>query len=756
MLKKYTGILTLSLLGVVLAASAQRKPAGLMTDYIERTGTVFTNGYPSGSLADWEKNGNGRHVEIPLIRNPYPVLGWIVNDERPDVKQTAYRILFSDNENDILRDKGNIWDSGKVETSASVNVPYVGKKLQPSKTYYWKVRTYNNGTETPWSDISVFRTAENLDEYATSVYPLQKSDENPLNIERVGEGTYFLDFGKAAFGQLTLDLYTDTICTISVHLGETLCDGRIDRTPEGTIRYAEYKIQLQPGMHTYRIDIRPDARNTGPAAVLMPPSIGEVYPFRYCEIEKYNNELQPQQIRRNTVNYPFNDCASRFTTVDTVLCKIWDMMKYTVKATSFAGKYIDGDRERIPYEADALINQLCHYCTDREYTMARATQEYLLRHPTWPTEWSLQTIQIAWYDYLYTGDKRSLENNYEILKRKTLSALARQDGLISTERPQTPEFLESIGLKNAKLKDIVDWPHTGILGLGKNEAGETDGFDFKPVNTVVNAYYYRALDWMARIAAVLNKDEDALLYRKQAEKVKENINKKLLRNGLYVDGEGSRHNSLHANMFPLAFGIVRERDKEKILRFIRSRGMACSVYGAQFLLDALYEAGDAEYALQLLTSTAERSWYNMYRVGSTIALEAWDNKYKPNQDWNHAWGAAPANIIPRKLMGIEPLTPGFGQVRIKPQPANLPFASVLHPTVRGAVEVTFDNIPGRRFEMTVTLPANMEAEIMLPLTAPEYHLYVNGKKTSAKANNGFVEVEKIGSGKHTFLLEMND
>ena len=755
-MKKYVEIFYLFLVGIIPVASAQQKPMGLMTDLIEHTGIVFVNGYSVGSLADWERNGVDRPVEIPLIRSGYPVFGWIVEDERPNVRQTAYHILLSDNEADLTQDKGNIWDSGIVTASSSVNVPYTGKKLQPSETYYWKVRTYNNGTQTPWSKVSLFRTAEHLDDYGISVYPLQKSDENPSCIERVGEDAYFLDFGRAAFGQLTLDLYTDTVCTISVHLGEALRNGRIDREPGGTIRYAEYKIQLQPGMHTYRIDIRRDTRNTGPAAILMPLSVGEVYPFRYCEVEGYTGKLQPAQVRRNTVHHPFNVHASYFTSSDTVLNKVWDMMKYTVKATSFTGKYIDGDRERIPYEADALINQLCHYCTDREYTMARNTHEYLLRHATWPTEWSLQTIQIAWYDYLYTGDKRSLENNYEILKNKTLSALARQDGLISTEHPQTPEFLASIGLKDTKLKDIVDWPHTGILGLGKNEAGETDGFDFKSVNTVVNAFYYRALDWMAQIASALGEEEDARLYRKQAEKVKTTFNKKLLRKGIYVDGEASLHSSLHANMFPLAFGIVPEHNKKEILRFIRSRRMACSVYGAQFLLDALYEAGDAEYALQLLTSTEERSWYNMHRVGSTIALEAWDNKYKPNQDWNHAWGAAPANIIPRKLMGIEPLTPGFEQVRIKPQPATLSHATILHPTVRGTIEETFDNQPGQRFEMTLTLPANTEAIVMLPLTAPKYRLYVNGKKVSAKVNNGFVEVEKIGSGKHTFLLEMND
>lgn len=112
-------------------------------------------------------------------------------------------------------------------------------------------------------------------------------------------------------------------------------------------------------------------------------------------------------------------------------------------------------------------------------------------------------------------------------------------------------------------------------------------------------------------------------------------------------------------MFPLCFGLADVKRAQSVADFVKTRGMACSVYGSQFLMDGLYEAGEADYALQLLTSDAERSWYNMIRVGSTISLEAWDDKYKPNQDWNHAWGAAPANIIPRRLMGVVPTEPGF-------------------------------------------------------------------------------------------------
>ena len=67
----------------------------------------------------------------------------------------------------------------------------------------------------------------------------------------------------------------------------------------------------------------------------------------------------------------------------------------------------------------------------------------------------------------------------------------------------------------------------------------------------------------------------------------------------------------------------------------------------------------------------------MIRMGSTITTEAWDNVFKPNLDWNHAWGAAASNIIARQLMGIQPLTPGFSSISIKPQPGGLDNASII-------------------------------------------------------------------------------
>jgi hypothetical protein len=415
---------------------------------------------------------------------------------------------------------------------------------------------------------------------------------------------------------------------------------------------------------------------------------------------------------------------------------------------------VDGDRERIPYEADAYLNQLSHYGVDREYTMARHTHEYLITHPTWPTEWILHSVLMAWADYLYTGDVESIEHYYDDLKAKTLRPLAREDGLISTTTGLvTPEVLRSIHF-NGKLRDIVDWPHGNILGL-QGGYGETDDFEFRPINTVVNAFHYRGLVLMGRMAEAVGKTQEARQFADAAARVKQSFNERLLDKGkgIYVDGEGSSHSALHANMFPLAFGLVPSEHVPSVAAFVKSRGMVCSVYGSQYLLEALYEAGEDEYALKLLTDrTTDRSWPHMvYDVGTTITLEAWDNKYKPNQDWNHAWGAAPANIIPRYLMGIEPVEPGFAKVRIKPQVGDLRRGSLDLPTIRGTIHTQFASEPGGVFVLDVTLPAGVEAIVYLPKLANDSaEVFVNGRTVQGTPTGKFIVLGGIGSGKHRF------
>jgi len=728
-------------LSVVAQTSTLLPPSGLMCDLVAQTAYQSTHGYP---LKASKVNLSDTTVQSVTIGSEHPAFTWQMNDTGNNVMQTAYQLLISDNA--LFPPGSGTWDSGRIMSAISCGIVYEGPALKPGTVYYWKVRVWNNhGAASLYSPVAVFYTGAKLQAYQTAAYPLRVTEVNPVSLKKAGQ-VYRADFGKDAFGQLKLTLSADRqIDSVIIHLGEMLnADGSISRHPPGTIRYARYAIKVLKGIHTYRLTIRKDARNTKNAAVRMPDYIGEVTPFRYAEIEGYPGVVQLADITQLSVHYFFDDQAATFYSSDSTLNAVWDLCKYSIKATSFTGTFIDGDRERIPYEADAYIAQLGDYAVNKEYTLARNSSEYLITHPTWPTEWILQSVLIAWHDYLYTGDIRSVEKNYNDLKAKSLMALQDSTGLISTRAGKmTKEVLASVHYSE-DLKDIVDWPH----------GTETDNFVFTNYNAVVNAFYYKDLVILKTLASDLGKKDEAAFFDQKAKVVKAAYKKAFFdpARRVYVDGIGTNHASLHANMFALAFGLVDENNKKDVLAFIRSRGMACSVYGAQFLLDAVYDAGDGDYGLSLLTSKSDRSWFNMIRAGSTITMEAWDNKYKSNQDWNHVWGAAPANIISRKLMGIEPLTPGWGSFRVKPQIGGLTFARIDVPTVKGTIHAAYTQ-SNKEFKAVLQIPANTLARVYLPIkNHVKYRVMKDDKIVKFTLIGQTVLISNVGSGEHGFMV----
>lgn len=682
-----------------------------------------------------------RQAENVRILDSKPEFSWIVPEKA--IKQSAYQILVASSSKNIRHNDADIWDSGKIPGNRSTEIEHNGIDLKENSDYFWKVRIWNNKDKpSAYSSVQYFKTG-NIKEYATTANNFQATLNKPVKSVTISNNHHFYDFGKAGFGSLILNIKPKQIDTLIIHLGEKLiANNEIDRNPQGSVRYQKTQLIVNPQESSYHVLLPSNKRNTGSKAVQLPDSFGVVMPFRYCEIENSLTELDDKNVLQKLYSYTFDDNASYFNSSDTILNQIWDICKYSIKATSFTGLYVDGDRERIPYEGDAYINQLGHYCTDREYSMARLTNEYFISNPTWPTEWLLHTVPMFYKDYLYTGNSESIEHYYDQLKDKTLYFLAREDGLITVNSEKmNPEYMRKLGFSNPddQIRDLVDWP-PGQKDTGWKLArpeGERDGYDMVDVNTVVNAFYYWNLELMAEIAGFLDKKEDSVLFKDLAEKVKDSFNTILIdqEKGIYIDGEGSSHSSLHANMLPLAVGLVPDKYQDSVIKFIKSRGMACSVYGAQYLMEGLYKMGEAEYAKSLLTATHDRSWWNMIKSGSTITMEAWDMKYKPNSDWNHAWGAVPANIIPRYLWGIRPTKPGFSEAIIQPQITGLSFSEIKFPTIKGPIEAKFKLTKDDNKEYEIRIPGNMDANFVLPIDEAEnYDVFVNGNRLLANEN----------------------
>ncbi len=741
----------------IFAAQSQ-PPFRLRCDLLLNTSNVYQEGILAKqtlAIASQQK----QLFQFAYISNKQPHFSWEVATSQSKI--TACQILVASDTQLLAQNKADYWDSHKVNTGKN-RLTYSGKPLDTGKVYYWKVQTWGaGGKASGFSEVAAFYLDAPDKAEPFAHHPLVADIQEPVQLVKTGADAYFLDFGKDALGQLTFNLTSPKTDSIWIEVGEALQQPTvIHKNPGRNIRYLKIPLLIKAGTHEYSIVWQTNEKRNARNPILMPDYIGEVYPFRYVSIQNFTGSLTKEAIKRKIVHYPFDERASSFISSDTVLNQVWDLCKYSMKATSFTGYYVDGDRERIPYEADALINQLSHYAVDAEYSIGRRSMNYLIFHPTWPTEWSLQNVLIAWNDYMYTGDTSLLKNYYTDLQNKMLMPLAGNNGLISTRtNKQTDEFLKTIHITKTfdnrrGLHDNVDWPQTGdYIGNEKEYKGETDGFVFNTYNAVINAYYYRNLVLMEKIANLLGKPTDAQQYQNKARQVYTSYLKTFqeAKTGLIKDGDSTNHTSLHANMFALAFGLVPQKDVKKVVDFIKSRKMACSVYGSQFLMEALYEAREADYALQLLSSTAHRSWYNMIRVGSTITLEAWDKAYKPNLDWNHAWGAAPANIIVRKLMGVEPLTPAFDTFQIKPQTGSLTFASLKTPTIKGMVEVSFKKADAST-TMEVVVPGGTSADIYIPADAHKKHLRINGQQQSLTVQNGYYLLPMAKSGRYKFEL----
>ena len=540
---------------------------------------------------------------------------------------------------------------------------------------------------------------------------LVTTTDDPVRSVPCEDGGLFVDFGQATFGWLRLEFpEPQPAVELSVRLGEKLAGPTtVDVSPGASIAYQLVTVAVKPEAKT--AEVVPSWAPKYPHWVPNPAGEKEVIPFRYAEIHGLPAAAPLPKVVRMSRHVPFDETASSFNCSDQSLVEVWTLCKHSIKATSFLGLYVDGNRERVPYEADAYINQLCHYGVDAHYDTGRLTYEHLLEYPTWPTEWRQHLPLMALADWLYSGDDAALHRNYDAIRACLMLDRRRPDGLFLGQAKGVP-------------RDIVDWP-----------VGERDGYDMAHnVKTVTTAFHARSLEAMAAIARAKGREAEAKEFESMWKVTARTMHDKLFdeRRGRYVDGldpasdQPSTHASLHANMLPLAFGLVPEVDVSRVAEFVAGRGMACSVYGSQYLLDALFDSERDREALSLLTATGDRGWLHMTRnVGSTITLEAWDVAYKPNLDWNHAWGAVPANVIPRKLMGIEPLEPGFGRVRVRPRIGDLEWATIRHPSPQGPISLSVKAAHGN-WEASLDLPDGVVAEVHVPVRDADHLRFLRG------------------------------
>lgn len=104
---------------------------------------------------------------------------WRQTDAGRGEAQSAYRILVATSRELLAANRGDVWDSGKVDSDKSAAVAYTGTALPAATRLWWKVRIWNAARKPgSWSEPARFDTGLNHDEWTAQYIWDGTSNEN--------------------------------------------------------------------------------------------------------------------------------------------------------------------------------------------------------------------------------------------------------------------------------------------------------------------------------------------------------------------------------------------------------------------------------------------------------------------------------------------------------------------------------------------------------------------------------------------------
>ena len=170
----------------------------------------------------------------------------------------------------------------------------------------------------------------------------------PIKVTQTGTNQKLMDYGKTAFG--SIEIISDQPASFQFELLEK---SEILVNPNNRFSLGYFKGN--ENINDSKI-IKLPKRNI-PSEKSLPFGMTGVVPFRYVRIssDKENLDYQVKQIK---IKYPYKENPSSFVSSNKQLNAVWRLAADTIKNTSFTNFFVDGNRERRPYEADAYFTYL--------------------------------------------------------------------------------------------------------------------------------------------------------------------------------------------------------------------------------------------------------------------------------------------------------------------------------------------------------------------------------------------------------------
>ena len=471
--------------------------------------------------------------------------------------------------------------------------------------------------------------------------------------------------------------------------------------------------------------------------------------FRYLAV-KENEEVKIKNVLAKFRSFPVKN-RGYFSCSDKILNDIWEIGRWSMQICAQdtwmdtpwreQTQYIGGDsRYMVRYSAysfDTNIKLLHDYnilngafsqrFSDKGAIRGRHPTDYRLgiNTSTYIPDYQLEWILMLKEHFIFYKDYELVRQLYPNLKL----LLKYFENYVSDERKllgKVPGWV------------VLDHPDTFKMDVG----GE---------NTAMNCLYFGALNSAAWLANNIIGDLDqANLWYKKAKEIKQSVQKFMWLNNekLFKDGFESSRITQQTQVYALKYGLVDENFKPSLVKFIQAQGKSCEQSFSYWLLNSMFSEGRGQWALDYI----RKNWGE--QMNRNDFNGAWFENWIPKlgRSKSHAWCAGPTALLPEKILGIEPILPGWKKFKIKPNLYDLDWCKGIIPSLAGDIDVKLKKLRKENLEVGIQIkaiiPPNTSSKIYVPAQESKYftievndkEIWNNGKFLPIDSNINFENI----------------
>lgn len=503
-------------------------------------------------------------------------------------------------------------------------------------------------------------------------------DGTPFECTYIKDG-WLYDFGLNCAGVVRLKIKGERGQKITLRHGEALCDGKFNINSIFTI-----KEDLERFIHLLQADTY--YLKGGEEEIFVPAFT--YHGFRYVFVEG----ITPEQATDDLVTYQVmnSDIKKRtfFESSDATLNALYDM---GIRADMSNFHHFPTDcphREKNGWTGDASVSAeqllLNFYCSENfrvwlesaRYAQIESGQiPGIIPTDTWGYKWGSgpvwdsAIVNLPYYSYKFDGRIDVFSENADMISRylKYIAGKRDENGLIAC--------------------GLGDWCQPGSDNIRISS----------PLCFTDSAQIMETAEKSAFLFDVVGRADDKAYALKLRDALKCAIRENLIDfETMTVAGacQTSQSVAIYLDIFNTD---EKERAYARLIDFIKEKDyhLDCGMFGLRYIFHVLFDNGDGEIALKMITRPDGPSYGNMIALGGTALFEATEQNGVQESQNHHFYGDI-LNLFISKLVGlrINPNMNDINEVEIKPYlPDSIDFANASYDFSSGTitVKVTKDN-----------------------------------------------------------------